>query len=80
MNEESMEKNFSTAFAVAWDESQGGYSENIAKKECTINTDAIKNNGFVSSPVTINLAKRLEPMGIKVYVFVYLYDFTYIVY
>lgn len=42
MNEESMEKNFSTAFAVAWDESQGGYSENIAKKTITF----AKNQGL----------------------------------
>ena len=32
MIDETIEKNFNTAFAIAWDENQGGYSENIAKK------------------------------------------------
>ena len=29
--EESLEKNFDDAFAVAWSENQGSYSETIAK-------------------------------------------------
>ena len=33
--DEVLEQNFNKAFAIAWSENQGGYSENIAKK--TIN-------------------------------------------
>ena len=58
MEENVLDKNFDTAFAIAWSENQGGYSADIAKKTILL-------QGFISKMVVSQAQKFVEMLRFK---------------